>query len=310
MSLGPGPIPIPIPIALPTRRCLPCADNTDAPAPPDARPNPPILLPLELLIPIPSPIALPDPHPESSPSSDVRRPPSHPTSPESFGGPIVRFMDSPQNPDARPRTGLAVTSLVLGILGTVCLGPITGLPAVITGHVAYRRSQRQPAIHGGGGLALAGLILGYVSFVVGIAMAAILASMTLPALAKAKGKAVEIKCLNQMKQIGLGLRIYAVDHDDRFPTNFVAMSAELGSPLILTCPGDTRRFPVAAPDWALLKDANISYEFLTPGIPEAEAVGKTVVRCPIHGSTLMGDGSVHAGRLQPGQGAPPKILAE
>lgn len=219
-------------------------------------------------------------------------------------------MDSPNGQGPLPRTGLAVTSLVLGIVGMVCLGPITGLPAVITGHIAYRRSQREPASHGGGGLALAGLIMGYVSFAVGLAMAAILAGMTLPALAKAKAKAAEIKCLNQMKQIGLGLRIYAVDHNDRFPTNFAAMSAELGSPLILTCPGDSHRQPVAAPDWALLKDANVSYEYLTPGIAEAEAVGKTVVRCPIHGSILLGDGAVQAGRLQPGQGAPPKILAE
>ena len=42
---------------------------------------------------------------------------------------------------ARPQQGLAVTSLVLGIVSLVCLGPLTGIPAIICGHIARKRSR-------------------------------------------------------------------------------------------------------------------------------------------------------------------------
>ena len=62
--------------------------------------------------------------------------------------------------------GLAITSLVLGLLSLVCFGPLAGIPAVICGHLARGRARRLPGQYGGAGLALAGLIMGYVGVVV------------------------------------------------------------------------------------------------------------------------------------------------
>jgi len=115
-----------------------------------------------------------------------------------------------------------------------------------------------------------------IELVVVIVVIALLAGLALPMLARAKRRQQLISCNSNLKQVGLSFRVFASDHGEQDPddvstTNggakelvapgatflqFRAMSNELSTPYVLTCPTD-RRKPAA--NWASLTESNLSY---------------------------------------------------
>ena len=219
----------------------------------------------------------------------------------------------PPSLPAGEEKGLAIASFVLGILSMVCFGFLAGIPAIICGHIARSRVRRSPAQYTGAGFALAGLIMGYFSIIVTFL---ILPAMLLPALARAKARAQSINCLNNMKQIGLGFKIWALDHQDQFPFNvstnaggtlefcalgsdgldrnatlhFQVLSNELNTPKILVCVSDSSK--LAASDFANLRPANVSYQLYSGTNVSDTNFQQILAICPIHGHVLRCDGSV------------------
>ena len=75
------------------------------------------------------------------------------------------------NATLRQTSSLAVVSLVAGILGWTLLPFLGSVAAVVTGHMARSEIRRAPERVEGDGLAIAGLVLGWVSvalWVIGI----------------------------------------------------------------------------------------------------------------------------------------------
>jgi hypothetical protein len=107
-------------------------------------------------------------------------------------------------------------------------------------------------------------------------------------------RAQSIACINNLKQIGLAALIWANDNHHILPPGFLAMTAELSTPMVLHCPADDGRPRVS--DWGQFHPAQSSYEYLNPSGEDTEPM-VVLARCRIHGHLALGDGSVLDGQI-------------
>jgi len=166
-----------------------------------------------------------------------------------------------------PTSHLAIWSLVLGVLGFFCL--ITGPVGVVLGFMARARIKQSEGRLGGGGLALGGIVAGGLSVLLIVGSVVVL----LPAMRRAQAQTFQrvhqINCVNNLKQLGLAVRLYSGDNADIYPaaTNWGdAILNNAGSRKIFNCPGVTNQ-----------TGSSYAFNALLSGMKEDEIAPDTVM---------------------------------
>jgi type II secretory pathway pseudopilin PulG len=109
-------------------------------------------------------------------------------------------------------SGKATASLVCGILGLATC-QLLGIVAIILGAMAKADIRRSGGRLGGEGFALAGIILGAVSFVVVVPIIAVLAAIAIPNFLEAQTRAKVSRTMSDMRSLATAIEAYAVDNN-------------------------------------------------------------------------------------------------
>jgi type II secretory pathway pseudopilin PulG len=107
--------------------------------------------------------------------------------------------------------GQAVASLVLGIASVLfCFTIFTGIPAIVLGHLSWSRIRRSMGRLKGEGLALAGLVMGYIS----IPWLLVVLSIALPNIVRSKMAANESAAASTVRTINTTQVTYSTTYPD------------------------------------------------------------------------------------------------
>ena len=126
------------------------------------------------------------------------------------------------------RSGLALASMILGIVGVLpCPGPLAGIPAVICGHMARSQIRKSGGQIAGNGLAVAGLVTGYFSFV-WIIVLFVLAAVAVADASKARTPVGRTACLANLRAIEGAKAMWALEN--KKPNSAIPGDADIFGP--------------------------------------------------------------------------------
>ncbi|MCF7955743.1 MAG: DUF4190 domain-containing protein [Phycisphaerae bacterium] len=123
------------------------------------------------------------------------------------------WSDSPAVAEPAKTSGLAIASLVCGILSVfTCF--ITAIPAIIMGIISLVKINKSQGRQKGMGLAIAGIAMP----VIVLPIFAMLLAIFMPAFGKVKVLSERLVCGTNMKGMANAMNVYAFDYGDKYPT--------------------------------------------------------------------------------------------
>jgi Domain of unknown function (DUF4190) len=112
-----------------------------------------------------------------------------------------------------PKTSaLAIWSLVLGILSLVCFSIFAAIPGVICGHKALSRIKYSGGRISGQGLAIGGLVTGYLGIAWAIIFIPMMMAIAIPNFVKARTTSQANACINNLRQIDAAKNEWALEN--------------------------------------------------------------------------------------------------
>jgi len=158
-----------------------------------------------------------------------------------------------------PRTSAwAITSLVCGIAFCIPLASLCAIIFGIIGIVETKDGRKR-----GMGMAITGLVLGLVLGI--LVVPALLISILLPSLNRAREVANRVKCASNMRQIGQAIVLYANDYGGQYPPDLATLlKTEDIRPPVFVCP-DSTDTPASGPG-DLDSGGHDSYVYLGKGL--------------------------------------------
>jgi hypothetical protein len=151
----------------------------------------------------------------------------------------------PIAPLRAPTSGLALTSVILGASSLFfCI--LTGIPAICFGHVARSEIRRSYGKLSGDGMAIAGLVLGYLSVAMTVLVGVFVMffagvlGVTVPKLVEEIAVTVPSEqATNAAEQVARACKQFATDHGGRFPDTLEDLVPDyVPERSMLSCPFD------------------------------------------------------------------------
>jgi type II secretory pathway pseudopilin PulG len=98
--------------------------------------------------------------------------------------------------------GMAMAAMILGILSVPTLGClfVGAIAAIVLGAIAYSRTNKEPETYGGRGMAIAGIVLGGLSFLM-VPVIGIVSAIAIPSLLRARVSANESAAIGDTRSV-------------------------------------------------------------------------------------------------------------
>jgi len=151
---------------------------------------------------------------------------------------------APVVPSTPKTSGLAITSLILGIVGGCTFG-LLSIVGLILGIVAAKKIKASGGTIAGRGLAIAGIIISIVTLIIGLVLAVAVGGGVLvgfTGLTKAMDIATQVQCQNNLRQLCGATLAYSNSEKGQFPPaatwpEVLKEGGFISDAGILTCPG-------------------------------------------------------------------------